>query len=199
MRLRHHSLPGRQRGVVLLIALIVLVAMSLAGVALIRSVDTTVVAAGNLAFSQSALQSGDVGLHEAAKWLETKNGGPDLAITNEGNGYFSAPPFPEPDWYDMDSWAGSSMLVNGGTPDASGNVVRYVIHRLCQTPGKGWIDNNCARAPGAAGSTGMSQTTTAPPYEGTPKLFYRITSRVDGPRNTVSVSQGTVILPVPGG
>jgi Tfp pilus assembly protein PilX len=39
-----------QRGVVLLVALIILVALTLAGVALIRSVDTANIIAGNLSF-----------------------------------------------------------------------------------------------------------------------------------------------------
>ena len=46
-----------QEGVVLFIALIVLVAMSLAGVALMRSVDTALVVAGNFAFKKSAIRS----------------------------------------------------------------------------------------------------------------------------------------------
>jgi Tfp pilus assembly protein PilX len=197
MRL-HHPQPGRQQGVVLLIALIVLVAMSLAGVALIRSVDTTVVVAGNLAFSQASVQSADRGIAVAAKWLENKNTGPDLAVTDEANGYFSSPPNPEPDWHDKASWTGASVAVNGGVEDGSGNKVYYVIHRMCATPGMGWNGNQCARSPGSLASQGSSQRSTSLPFEGTPRLFYRITSRVEGPRNTVSVIQSTVLLPVPG-
>jgi Tfp pilus assembly protein PilX len=197
MRL-HHSPPGRQRGVVLLIALIVLVAMSLAGVALIRSVDTTVVVAGNLAFSQSAVQSADRGIAAAAKWLEVKNTGPDLANTDSGNGYYSSPPVPEPNWHDIDNWTGASMVLNGGAADPSGNVVRYVIHRMCVTPGMGWNGNQCARFPTKSSREGGSQNNTAPAYEGPPMLFYRITARVDGPRNTVSVIQSSVLLNIPG-
>ena len=52
----------RQRGVVLFISLIVLVAMTLAGVALVRSVDTTNLIAGNLAFKQGATLSGDAAI-----------------------------------------------------------------------------------------------------------------------------------------
>jgi type IV pilus assembly protein PilX len=197
MRQTSSSLPVRQRGVVLLIALIVLVAMSLAGVALIRSVDTAVTVAGNLAFSQAAVQSADSGIVAAAKWLETKNVGPALADTDEANGYFASAPTPEPDWHDMASWSGASMVVNGGAADASGNVVRYVIHRMCLVPGS-WNGNQCARGPGPLTQAGQSQSTTAVPYEGTPLLFYRVTTRVDGPRNTVGVIQSSVILPVPG-
>jgi Tfp pilus assembly protein PilX len=42
-------LPARQRGVMLIIALIVLVAMTMAGIAMMRSVDTATIVAGNIA------------------------------------------------------------------------------------------------------------------------------------------------------
>ncbi len=44
------TLPGRQGGAILFIALIVLVAMTLAGIAMWRSVDTALGIAGNMAF-----------------------------------------------------------------------------------------------------------------------------------------------------
>src|ERR1700694_4797010 len=51
----HLSHPTRQHGVVLFIALIVMVALSLAAIALIRSVDTTNAVVGNLAFRLSSI------------------------------------------------------------------------------------------------------------------------------------------------
>ena len=51
------TFPERQRGVVLFIALIVMVAMSLAAIALFRSVDTANLVAGNQAFKQGALNA----------------------------------------------------------------------------------------------------------------------------------------------
>ena len=59
--------PARQQGVVLFIALIVLVAMSLAGVAMVRSVDTSLGIAGNLAFKQSTIQGSDLGRDHARR------------------------------------------------------------------------------------------------------------------------------------
>ena len=47
------KIARRQRGVVLFIALIAMVVLSLAGVALIRSVDTTGSVAGNIAFREA--------------------------------------------------------------------------------------------------------------------------------------------------
>jgi Tfp pilus assembly protein PilX len=58
---RNASPPHKQRGVVLLIALIMLVAMTLAGIGMMRSVDTGSVIAGNLAFKQATLNASDTG------------------------------------------------------------------------------------------------------------------------------------------
>ena len=49
------SLPRRQRGVVLLVAMIAMLLLSLAGIALVRSVDTDVGVAGNLGFRQTSM------------------------------------------------------------------------------------------------------------------------------------------------
>ena len=59
------SLPDRQGGVVLVVALIILVALMLGGIALVRSVGTTNIIAGNLAFQQAATQSGEAGTEAA--------------------------------------------------------------------------------------------------------------------------------------
>ena len=58
---------NRQQGVVLVIALIALVAISLAGVALMRTVDTSNVISGNIAFNEAAIQIADIGAELAYK------------------------------------------------------------------------------------------------------------------------------------
>ncbi len=63
-------IPLRQRGAVLLIALIVLVAMTLAGIAMMRSVDTGILVSGNMAFRQSATLAADAGINSGWKKLQ---------------------------------------------------------------------------------------------------------------------------------
>ena len=63
------ELPTRQHGVVLFIALIVMVALSLAAIALIRSVDTTTTVIGNLAFRQASILPANMAVEEAAAAL----------------------------------------------------------------------------------------------------------------------------------
>jgi type IV pilus assembly protein PilX len=60
----------RQRGVVLMIALIALVAMTLAGLALVRSIDTGLAIAGNVAFKQTTTAVADIATDKATEWLK---------------------------------------------------------------------------------------------------------------------------------
>src|ERR1700741_3462334 len=94
------SMSRRQQGVVLFISLIVLVAMSLAGIALMRSVDTATLVAGNMAFKQSSLQSSHSAISSAVNWLGNNNAGTTLYNSNASQGYSSSVPGTEPDWFD---------------------------------------------------------------------------------------------------
>jgi Tfp pilus assembly protein PilX len=199
--------PGRtvirkQRGVVLFIALIVLVAMTLAGVAMVRSMDATLGIAGNMAFKQASIQSSDLGVKSAYDWLSANSAGTILKDTNTASGYLSSRPAVEPNWYDEASW-GSAVTLNGGAPDAAGNVVRYVIHRMCTEPNTVYngsnagVPNQCALYyPITAATSGGSMSVGSTTFEGIPQLFYRVTTRVDGPRNTISITQVSVLIQV---
>lgn len=77
----------RQQGVVLLIALIVLVAMTMAGIAMVRSVSIGNQVAGNLAFQQANLTETDAGI-EAALGLIAANAIPDYEA-DYSNYYFA--------------------------------------------------------------------------------------------------------------
>lgn len=195
-----HS-PKRQQGIVLLIALTVLVAMSLAGVALMRSVDNTVVIAGNIAFKQSSLQVSDRGARDALAWLTTKYapGLDGAALTRDDdatNGYYSARPPVEPDWFDSASWTGA-FTTNGGLPDATGNTVRILIHRMCSLPGLLDGEGNCTCSkffPPSQKLDSNSKSIGQAAFEGKFQMYYRVTTRVEGPRNNVTVTQTALLL-----
>ena len=204
--MRHLNISAirTQQGVVLFISLIVLVAMSLAGIALMRSVDTATLVSGNLAFKQASVQSSHKAIAVAADWLASNSAGTGLHNTNTGAGYFSNTPATEPDWFASDTWdLGSVAKVNGGAPDASGNRIRYMIHRLCSESntaengnGPSGQVNQCARYyPLATGTGAGSKSDQAVILYGNPELFYRLTIRVDGPRNTVTVTQVNLLIP----
>lgn len=194
-----HAARRGQRGVVLFVALIVLVAMTLAGIALMRSVDTALVVAGNMAFKQSAIAVADRGTQEAVKWLKDTNTSAPTSLYDDipSSGYFALipPGLPEPDWFDGNTWV-NSFSVNGGTPDAAGNVTRYQIHRQCNAPGNPG-DAGCGLYFGTStAASGGSMAVGAPVYIGTPQIYYRVTTRVDGPRDTVSIIQSSVLVSV---
>src|SRR5271166_4374168 len=86
------SLPTRQRGVVLFIALIVMVVMSLAALGLIRSVDTTTQVLGNLALRQAAIMPANYAVEDAAAGLFSDAGGPripDVRIDTPAQNYYA--------------------------------------------------------------------------------------------------------------
>ena len=198
----------KQRGIVLFFALIAMVVMSLAAVALIRSVDTSTMIAGNLAFRQSATTSADMGVEAAISALRAMQTGdtlnPLMDATdifnqdNAANGYYSNADDATLNLTDYASWGdGTSMLV--GT-DVTGNEVRYIIQRICRDPNVVLSTSNCLFSAPSFDTSGQSTpllSTVCPTTNpGCPKVGqnpeYRITSRTTGPGNTLSYVQAFV-------
>lgn len=206
------SLHGKQRGVVLVIALIVLVVMTLAGIALVRSVDTSNIIAGNLAFQQSATHASDRAIEVAMAWLQECN---TTHVTCTANppfnddpavGYFAAavninnPRSPAAG----QTWDGywkqniQSLLVNNSVtinpPDAAGNTPSYIIDRLCQNAGPPTGGGSCAQSPLLTTTGGSSEEAGEVTLNLPSLVYYRITVRTVGPRNTVSYVQSIVAM-----
>ena len=208
-RLAGRIQPSRQRGVVLMIALIMLVAMTLGGLALVRSVNMTNIIAGNLAFQQGATNSGDTGVELAVNWLEA-NSGPTLYSSFAAQGYSATRGDPAPgqswDAYWRASLFAQAVTVNPNVPgcfipyttsapNAAGNTVSYAIQRLCANPFAPTSANaGCSQPPPtiSTGSSSKGAGVVALTYSS--QVYYRITSRIAGPRNTVSYVQAIVAL-----
>jgi len=214
-RLPTQSSASRQRGLVLFIALIVLVAMTLAGIGMMRSVDTATLVAGNLAFKQSAAHSADEGIDAATNWLLPRSSeGGDLHLTSLADGYCSAQAGcglavdvnGNPNWASPLSWE-NEVCLNGCKPDAAGNIVSYVIHRMCVNADADWTtqSDKCATydpnlAAGKFQSEGESNLVYKTGFDtagggGNLSIFFRITARSRGPRDTVSIVQSMVVMP----
>ena len=189
---------GCERGTVLLIALILLVVLSLAGLALVRSVSTSNVIAGNLAFQQAATHSADSGIETAVAFLEANSGGTALHASGLVGGiqYVALRQDPAPgvswDAYWTSTLAGSGA-VNTLLPDAAGNTVSYVIHRLCNSTGAPTYPG-CSASPVDTGSGGNSMGAGVIQLNSPRQIYYRITARVTGPRNTLSYVQVVVAI-----
>ena len=188
----------RERGVVLLMALIVLLAMTMAGLALMRSVSTSNVIAGNMAFQQAATQSADAGVEAAANFLSTSLPGVLNTSVTSGPGVrylaYRQDPAPSQTWDNFWTSTVPAAAVNTLPVDAAGNTVSYVIHRLCNNDGVPLTVVGCTTSPvDKAGSlAGSSQGGGVVALNTPPESYYRITARVAGPRNTLSYVQVVV-------
>lgn len=191
-----------QRGMALLMAIIVLVALTLGALALTRTVYTSTVIAGNLAFQRAAMAASDLGIEAAAKWLEDARDGINPAASvcgialqcslPPGGGYIA---HRATDQGDATNWQAYwdnhleaiAVTVPMDEQVAGGNRVRYAIQRMCMREGNASDvkttecvvspdDNKC----NSSGDCGAKLP---------PLVYYRITVRVDGPRGTVHLTQ----------
>ncbi|HUW80259.1 MAG TPA: hypothetical protein VMV54_05095 [Acidocella sp.] len=188
---------ARQGGIILIVALIMLVAMTLAAIALVRSVDTSNIIAGNLAFKEAASHSGDAGIESAISWLETNNSGTTLYANVFASGYAASrqDPGPGQSWDDFWTVLANNNQVVTLPADASGNTVSYAIQRLCNAVGDPASPGTaCAVSPTVAAAANSSQNAGSVALLFNSQVYYRITARIGGPRNTVDYVQAVVAL-----
>ncbi len=191
----------RQKGTSLLVAMVALVAMMTAGMALIRSVDSANLAAGNFQMQQSAEQNIDMGINEAllaylqspsnmalsidnrnqsdatkAYWairqLQSTEGVPIALVNLAAPAWTSTGPA-------LTGWAGEQIDAN------SMQLRRYYVERLCSTAGIASA-NNCQMYTMEYPSDSISNTGSA---DSDVLPYVRMTVRVDGPKGTTSYAQ----------
>jgi Tfp pilus assembly protein PilX len=177
-----------QRGVVMWVALVVLIVMSLAGLAMLRQMGAGVSIAGNIAFKENATSSADAGTEVGRQWLVAQT---TVTLNNDlpASGYYATwGASVDPTTFDWSN-AGSVQVA---TEAGNGNDVRYVVHRLCQSVGAADAPFPAQRCSDVqddvGGSRGGVGYGTAPPSE-VIRPYFRVTVRVIGPRQTVSYTQ----------
>lgn len=195
--------PGsRQTGIVLIITLIVLVALTMAALAMMRSVDTNTLIAGNLAFQRAATHSSDTGVEAAITWLQANNTGVTLDNDDPTNGYDSSgsnaaqTPAAGQTWDDywMQSLTARARKLNGGAADSAGNAVSYIIDRLCNNAGGKTTGAACVASPVVQAATGNAEEAGEVQLNAASVVYYRVTVRVAGPKNTVNYVQAIVSM-----
>lgn len=201
---------ARQRGVALFFALVCMVAIMLAAVALVRSVDTAALISGNLAFQQSATVSGDAGTEAAITWLAaTEAANAALNVLTNAAHPFNANNAAAGYYASLDP--AKSLTASSGTrfvwdatdsvglaADSSGNTTRYVIQRMCRTAGVAVANASCLFSGAVLDNNKQNiplpqeicQGPGCPVAGQTPMI--RITSRTTGPKNTLSYVQAFV-------
>ncbi|MEB0139487.1 MULTISPECIES: hypothetical protein [unclassified Undibacterium] len=183
----------RQRGIILFVTLIALVILMISGIALVRSFDTSLLLAGNLAFKRDLINQGERGIAAARTALLAGGtlGSDTLRLTSLASSNYSATILASdarglPLMLTDDSlWTmtGSDIVDN-----TSGVTIRYVIDRLCNLSGS-TSTANCV-----LGSTSAPQAASAniQPIVPSGSVIYRVSIRVSGPRNTQSYMQSTL-------
>lgn len=153
-----------ERGVSLLFALLALVALSLATLALVRSVDTSALLLGNIGFKQDATAAADQAARQAINWLTVNSATLNTDIS--ANGYYAStqelasdgvtvkPPVDATgqqlattanrqliDWdgnnckSTLDGSYNGCAIQTASAGTINGNAARYVIFRLCSKAG----------------------------------------------------------------
>ncbi|AMC33189.1 pilus assembly PilX family protein [Janthinobacterium sp. B9-8] len=206
--------PPRQQGLVLFISLIVLVIMTLAGIAMVRSITTSTQVANNLSLRQGTTAAADIALESARQWLLniSSTNPATLNADSAANGYSATNTTNPISPTDNTQWRAGSAWVwvsNTCTPrpctpapmvqatsaatiaNANGFSAAYLIQRSCS--------NNAAPSlviDTAAGTGNPCNLIKACPSclkEKTSfNVSYLITVRVQGPKNTVSFYQASI-------
>lgn len=211
-----------ERGVTLFVALIAVVALSLAAIALIRSIDTGTLVIGNLGFKQDTTRASDQAAEQAIAWIAANLGGTALQSDISAQGYYaSSLDALDPtgtrsssttralvDWNnDNCAWAAAGSFGGGCFGARAANAVTvagadayqvqtsYIITRLCPATGSD-SGMNCAKpAPGAANEGSKRSGIDYSEYTrftAGASPYYRIVVRTVGARNTVSYTETIV-------
>ena len=214
-RHRHAHCPlQRQRGVVLLFSLIALVVMLIASVALIRSFQSSLFTAGNIAFKRDLQNQGERAVDKVLTAFRTGAlNTPTARAAHQVDYNYSATMLDVNDkgipkaLQNDTTFAAFGKASNDITEPASQRVtIRYVVDRLCVEVGAESIlgptgcvvaDNlvpagtSSANWQSAERSLGVGGGTPT----GQPGVVYRLSIKVTGPRNTQSFFQSTFTVP----
>lgn len=203
----------------MLFALLTLVALALASLALVRSVDSGALVIGNIGFKQDATAFSDRASEDAIAYLSGTLTGTTLHTHLAGAGYYAtAYPNLDPlnrkpsttaravvDWdgddcasYAAGTFTGGCLKPRSAAADAAtGKATQYVILRLCSAQLAPTDVANVCSGP-LTSSTATSPTRGSVDYTSgrftAPVLlpYFRIIVRSTGTRNTASVTETIV-------
>jgi hypothetical protein len=198
MRHFRPTLRRRATGLALPVVLIILAVMLVSSIYLMKSIHSTTLATGNLAYDATLSQSVDLGLHAGFDWLKATAAASKTTLDTDSpaNGYVAL--------YDTTQSARDDAFWEGyktiAAPDGSGNI-DYVIHRLClaRKPA-GDAKNLCVQTAantallGNAVALGTSLASDSPSYAGSPQVHYVITARLRGAKGASVINQMIVLI-----
>ncbi|WP_202416616.1 hypothetical protein [Duganella qianjiadongensis] len=183
-----------QRGIALPIMLIMLTVMLVSSIYLLKSSTSTTLTTSNLAYESALSKAADLGVHTAFAYLRDIPNKAQLESNQAAAGYVASM---SPTWTVSTPafWQGSLTL----PPDAAGNRVEYVIHRLCDFAGPyNAVNNRCQLTSARPNSKtsqpyGRSGRSDSPNYLDQPQLHYVVTARIAGARGGNVVTQAVIM------
>ena len=203
----------RSRGAGLVVALVMLIVMSMSALALVRAVSTNIMVAGNFTFRQAAVLAAEAGSEAAIAWLTERAMLPDLYTDLPDEGYYAS--LPEDldisgsapasakvaiDWDQDQCNSRTGVTCVSASPetakDEAGQVIQYVVHRLCRSAGSPQDSaNSCLlyrESSQISPKKGQFSYGASSRFQAGSAVYYRITTRVRGPRNTTVFVQTLV-------
>jgi hypothetical protein len=176
----HCRLQAAQRGVTILVVLVLLTVMLLGGLALARMTEVGTLAAGNSAFRDAALQASEIGLNEVYAQVRAI-GDENVAV---GTWYRPSTMASDANGLPVVDWDTLPEVVVGQYS------VRYVADRICQgaLPVADPLRQCLVRQIPQLKSADATKEELDPPNA---KQF-RVTIRVTGPKNTQTWVQSMV-------
>lgn len=203
-RFQAPQLPGRQRGVVLVFALIALVLLLIGAAAMMRSMNVSLTNAGNIGFKRDLTNQGELAMNQVVDVLSNGALRTEAArlAANKAENYSEVILATNPQGVPLALLSDTAFsLVGVATKDikpaGTGVEVRYVIDRLCSDTGA--VDPARCSMAGPPPPSGVSWSERlraedsssagagAVPLE----VVYRVSIRVNGPRGTQSFFQST--------
>lgn len=191
------SRQARRRGVALPVMLVILTLMLVSGIYLMKSIHSTTLATGNLAYDATLTQSVDLGLHTGFEWLSATAAGNKALLSQDdaAHGYVALLDTSQ-SARDSGFWTGSQTVAAAG-----GGTIEYVIHRMClQRLAFDDAKNQCvqtASTSGQLGTTvamGTSLASDSPAYTASPYVHYVITARLRGAKGASVTNQMIVLI-----
>ena len=186
-----------QRGVVMVIVLIALMILMIGGIALIRSADTSLLTAGNLAFKRDLVNQGERGIAKVIAGLKTGNLATETARqSNSLADNYSATVLASDTHgvplvlVDNSAFTTAGMTGADLSDSTAGVTIRYVIDRQCTATGV-YDASTCMTTATASDKGGTSWVKRAGSES---RPIYRISVRVIGPRRTEAYLQRTLVF-----
>lgn len=190
--------PARQAGVIVLFTMIAVVLLLIGSVALVRSFDTSLTLAGNMAFKRDLVNQSERGLARAIAMVSPTGPlalDPARQVNSAANNYSASTLASNAHGIPMilidnDAWTASGMAGADIVDSATGIQIRYVIDRMCSGGGAS-TTSQCAVSALGIDKSGTYHLVRA---GGGLLPVYRISVRVTGPRNTQTYVQSTVSM-----